>query len=277
MNWIGPAITAGMGIASSIHGNKERRKESEKNFERQKQLNEQAQELGIKTWKETNFSAQKEELKKAGLNPGLLYGMSGAGGGTVGSGGGGTAQQANIENIGMDVAGMAQLALMKAQKDNIEADTKQKEAETTKTAGVDTKASIESTRGQKFANDLNDAIGIEKMGDSYHWAEQRLSIQFEKENAEWETYKTTGYEGKSFDDKDSPIAKAMIAGWKKSITELQNAQKDLNLKEAELVIKNFEANLAKQGIHPNSPWGVKLATDLLEKSGVLQMINKWIK
>ena len=37
-------------------------------------------------WKDTNYSAQMEELKKAGLNPGLLYGMSGGGATTIGTG-----------------------------------------------------------------------------------------------------------------------------------------------------------------------------------------------
>lgn len=40
-------------------------------------------------WKATNFGAQRAEMEKAGLSASLMYGGSGAGGGTTGSGGGG--------------------------------------------------------------------------------------------------------------------------------------------------------------------------------------------
>ena len=39
-------------------------------------------------WKATNFGAQRAEMEKAGLSASLMYGGSGAGGGTTGSGGG---------------------------------------------------------------------------------------------------------------------------------------------------------------------------------------------
>jgi len=280
MNWIGPAITAGMGIASSIHGNKERRKESEKTFERQKQLNEQAQELGIKTWKETNFSAQKEELEKAGLNAGLLYGMSGAGGGTVGSGGGGTAQQANIENVGMDIAGMAQIALMKAQKENIEADTKVKEADANKRSGVDTAQTVEQTRGIKFVNDLNESLRAAKWSKEKAEADM-AEILTSQMRANWATYAKVAYNGKEIDDPTSLAAQVVKAGLHKTLEELNQIKASINktnadTKQTEIqtIIDKYKANLAEQGINPDAPAIEKLLIDLKNSAAGEYLINR---
>lgn len=96
----------------------------------------------MQMWKDTNYSAQMAELSKAGLNPGLLYGMGGGGGATTGSGagasvGGGKAAAVAGENVQM-ADRMMQLGLMGAQKKNIEADTANKLAQAAKTGGVDT-------------------------------------------------------------------------------------------------------------------------------------------
>lgn len=85
-------------------------------------------------WKDTNFGAQIAELNKAGLNPGLIYGMGGAGGTTTGHG---TAQPSGATAPGGTTAaemGMglqmglmaAQKRLIEAQASNLEADTKNK-------------------------------------------------------------------------------------------------------------------------------------------------------
>ena len=79
-----------------------------------KELADYNQQLQFDMWNKTNYGAQVEHLKTAGLNPGLIYGMGGAGGATTGSGGGGSvtsgtptdpsnAQQANMA-MGMMMA-----------------------------------------------------------------------------------------------------------------------------------------------------------------------------
>ena len=102
----------------------------------QQALNKQGHDLQFDMWNKTNAKAQVEHYKQAGLNPGLMYGQSGAGG-TTGSQGGGSAAggQAPLMDIG---ASAMQGAMMKAQIDNINADTKLKDADATKTGGVDT-------------------------------------------------------------------------------------------------------------------------------------------
>jgi len=86
--------------------------------------------VALQMWKDTNYSAQVEEMKKAGLNVGLMYGKGGSGGTTTsspGSIGGATAQMPELnKNSGMGIQmaqAAANLELIKAQtnKTNAEA------------------------------------------------------------------------------------------------------------------------------------------------------------
>ena len=102
----------------------------------QQALNKQGHDLQFDMWNKTNAKAQVEHYKQAGLNPALMYGQSGAGGQTGSQGGGSAAGgQAPLMDIG---ANAMQGAMMKAQIDNIKADTENKQANTTKTGGADT-------------------------------------------------------------------------------------------------------------------------------------------
>jgi len=95
----------------------------------------------LQMWKDTNYNAQLAEMKKAGLSPGLMYGMKGGGGITVGSPSGGVGP-ANAPVGGREVQDIMQMAMqtqmMKAQIENMKADTEKKRVEAEKTAGVDT-------------------------------------------------------------------------------------------------------------------------------------------
>lgn len=114
-------------------------------YRKQRKLNEQGEEISkrltdynmgkqLEMWERTGPQGQMEQLKLAGLNPALIYGMGGAGGQTAnidtGSASGGSTP---AEGRGaFDIASIAQLQLLQAQKENIEADTKNKEMDTTK-------------------------------------------------------------------------------------------------------------------------------------------------
>lgn len=135
------AINAGMGLLLEGHNDRRQIKQQQKltdmQTEAQRNLTNYSYEKQMEMWKNTNYSAQMEELAKAGLNPGLLYGMSGGGGATTGtagatSAGGGQAPSGGGEIMGMMQQGMQrmQLELLDAQKKNIEADTANKEADT---------------------------------------------------------------------------------------------------------------------------------------------------
>ena len=135
---MGPVATAALGIGTQmvsglgnqIFGEMNQARELRGQRKALAQQNEEAMDI----WEKTNYKAQMEQLKKAGLNPGLIYGMGGAGG-TLG-GSSATAQGA-AGTGGMDIAGAAQIALLNAQRENIEADTANKKANTGKT-NVDT-------------------------------------------------------------------------------------------------------------------------------------------
>lgn len=96
----------------------------------QQKLNQQGFDLQKRMWDETNYGAQMEHLKNAGLNPALMYGMSGGGGVTTGSQGGGSAaggqapapQQMPAMDIQQAMMMKAQLDLMKAQANKTEAE-----------------------------------------------------------------------------------------------------------------------------------------------------------
>ncbi|UIB81443.1 DNA pilot protein [Flyfo microvirus Tbat2_116] len=146
---------------------KQQRKLQEMQIEGNKEMIDYGKEKDLEMWHATNYDAQKKELKKAGLNPGLLYGMGGGGGVTTGGGGmavsSGNAPTGGGEHIA--AMGMSlESQLMMAQKKVLETQAEKNQAEANKTAGVDTeeaKTRIDSlTQGidnQKAQKDLIDA------------------------------------------------------------------------------------------------------------------------
>ncbi|AXH73733.1 MAG: DNA pilot protein [Microviridae sp.] len=79
-------------------------------------------------WEHTGYVGQKDQIKRAGLNPALLYGMKGGGGITTGptasAGNVGTDTTTPTSSKPVEAMGMGiQAGLMRAQKENIEAAT----------------------------------------------------------------------------------------------------------------------------------------------------------
>ncbi|WVR22123.1 MAG: DNA pilot protein [Malazfec virus 3] len=114
-------------------------------------------DLSMKKWRETNYKAQMEEMRKAGLNPGLMYGTGGGQGGqsTVA-----TASRGSGENItpqmnataGMGIGLQAQQT--QAQIDLLKAETEKTKTEAKKIGGVDTELT-QSTIGKVIADTTN--------------------------------------------------------------------------------------------------------------------------
>ncbi len=101
----------------------------------QMKLNEQGSQLQKKMWDETNYGAQMKHIKDAGLNASLMYGMSGGGGTTAGSQGGGQAQSGSVTNA--PYMGMEALLLDK-QLEVMDSQANKNNADAEKTKGVDT-------------------------------------------------------------------------------------------------------------------------------------------
>lgn len=131
------ALGAVFGIGLGAWNDRRQQQQQEKLMQQQirgsKEMTDYNYMKQLQMWRDTNYTAQMEELRKAGLNPGLLYGMSGGGGTTTGSGGssitGATATQGGGGEIGMGIQAAqsaAQIKLMEAQAANLDADTKNK-------------------------------------------------------------------------------------------------------------------------------------------------------
>jgi len=137
---IGGAIL-GIGSDAIASGRNERaqKRVMKQQLNNQLTLNEQNRKTQIQMWKDTNYGPQVEEMKAAGINPGLLYGMSGGGGATTTGSAGGSAAGGSVsgQNTAMQGMGMAlQMQLLHAQKENIEADTAKKTVEADVIGGV---------------------------------------------------------------------------------------------------------------------------------------------
>ena len=124
----------------------------------QQQLNKQGQQLQMQTWRDTNYGAQMDMMKDAGLNPALMYGMSGGGGATTGSQGGGSAQGGN-SHAPMDIGASVQASLMMAQASKLKAETKEIEAKTDK-VGQDISESQQRVLESISKVALNTKMGI---------------------------------------------------------------------------------------------------------------------
>lgn len=136
-NAAGGIIGAGMGLLLEKHNDKRQLKQQEKlqnlNIRGQQEMGLWNQARQLEMWKATGPVGQMEQLEKAGLNPGLIYGMGGAGGQTAntesGNIGGANAPSGGQEAMGLMMGNM-QLGLMNAQRKKIEAETNNINADT---------------------------------------------------------------------------------------------------------------------------------------------------
>lgn len=279
-----PAVAGTAGNAvSGIFGNKSRRKEADKAYERQQELMDKAQSQQLDMWNKTNYSAQRQQMESAGLNPALMYGMGGGGGATTGSASAPSVQKADIQNIDVRAGEVAQLALMNAQKKNIEADTKAKEAQAletearaSKTVGVDTAQAEETLKNQKFLNAVNEAVGVGTKANKESAEAEVQQLLLERLNADWETFKAVGYGKEPFDSANSLAGKMVKAGLLETIQRLESIKAGIGKTNAETakiyqnkVIDGYKEKLVHEGVNPESPSIIKLLMDAVGQIGKL--------
>ena len=98
----------------------------------QRQMTDYNMMKQMEMWRNTNYTAQMEQLRKAGLNPGLIYGMGGGGGQTTNIEAG-KVTGANAPTGGNEIASMIGMGLtrelQKAQIENIKAQTEKTRTE----------------------------------------------------------------------------------------------------------------------------------------------------
>lgn len=143
---LGGIASLGMGLLGNQLNNKNQLEQQQKLIEQQtaaqKQLGLFNQGLAYDMWLKTNYTAQAEQMRKAGLNIGLMYKGAGEGGTTAGGQASNsvTGGQANPNGIGMGLQMALNTMMQKAQIKNIEADTQLKETEAGKKVGPETDA-----------------------------------------------------------------------------------------------------------------------------------------
>lgn len=122
-------------------------------YEYAKEAAAQNQEYAKEMWDYTNYENQRKHLEEAGLNPGLLYGMSGGGGSSAtGAGKVETPAQGSSQAVAMGL----QASMQQAQIRDLEASARLKEAEAAKTAGVDTKKVESDIKVNESITSLNE-------------------------------------------------------------------------------------------------------------------------
>lgn len=207
-------------------------------------------DLQYEMWNKTNYEAQMKHMKEAGLNPALLYGKGGAGGATTGSAsagsvsGGSAPEGAAIENAKTARTAAAlqissQLALQKAQKENIEADTENKKAQTGKT-GVETEiGKIDAYTKEQTKNEVMDTI----IANASKAISEAGMATIKKE-----------IDTKTSEDQIKTIQQEAI----RKILDNTGIEIENRIKKAEQAIQEFEAESAKKGISTKAPWYIKM-------------------
>lgn len=161
-------LNTGMGLLLANYNDKRQLRQQQKLTDIQLNANKEMSAYNYdqqyNMWLKTNYPAQVDQLKQAGLNPALLYGGGGSGGSTTtgsGSGGGGIAGAMAPAGGGEILA----LQNMQANIDLTKALTAKANAEAKKTGGVDTDvanatlgqiaATITNTNSQTALNNIN--------------------------------------------------------------------------------------------------------------------------
>lgn len=269
---VGGLMDAGNGAINT----NQNKKAQERTFSMQKDLNQQGKDLALQQWKDTNYSAQRRELEKAGLNVGLMYEGGGAGGQTaVGSGGSAPSQApASFDigkNAGTGAAMGAQLALMKAQKDNVEANTNKTNIEASNIEEP-TRVGIEKSKTEQTATELQNEKNRDTLGEQ----KEQIASESVKARNEAQVSTSTMSDAVSY-IKANAIGRILentlteartgaslqeVANMKQVVRKLQadisQGWEKLSQSEREVKIKQIEAEL--KAMYPNlgQVWGGKI-------------------
>jgi len=227
----------------------------------------------LEMWEKTGYGPQKQQMKRAGINPALMYGMGGGGSQTasITTGTGQHAPSGGGEIPAIMGLGM-QLALLRAQKENIEADTEQKKAVTEKTAGVDTENVKADTANKVLQQIVTEYTGKEAKDVYERIKNPNRNIEaktFQDELEARQGIAGTIYEmwkeGKLKDKSVAELEQLLLAN-AKTREETRNIYKqgeilEENLKGAKLdnIIKDLETRLQTEtGIDRSSPTWLKI-------------------
>lgn len=266
-----------MGLALQGH-NDRRQLQQQEELQRlqiagQKEMMDYGMMKQFDMWLKTNYSEQVNQLKKAGLNPALLYGKGGPGGVTASASG--SVQGGGAPAGGREIMDILNMGL---QKKMIEAQTKVAEAQA---KNIDADTANKPLQGQNIMADTELKV-LEQIITKYTGMEAKdvyerimspnRSVQsetYQKEMAARQGVAGTIYElwvdGQLYGKSISEIEQIALKN-AKTRAETRNIEKQLdileeNLKGAKLdnVIKELESKLQTEtGIDKNSPAWMKI-------------------
>ena len=152
-NWWNTSAGAGTSqLLGMIGGHQQERRNYRNNRnlmglqnEYQRGLNQQGHDLQMDMWNKTNYGAQVEHMKNAGLNPALMYGSAGQGGTTGSQSGGSASMGSSQQGKVMDL----QNALLGAQIKGMEAKANSDNANAEATRGYQADESSSRTNVNK--------------------------------------------------------------------------------------------------------------------------------
>lgn len=260
-------LSAGSTIANATIGMIGQRKREKRAMNNQKQLmdiqhknqrelNQQGFDLQKRMWDETNYGAQMDHIKNAGLNPALMYGMSGGGGVTTGSQGGGSASSGQApapqQMPSMDIQ---QALMMSAQIKLMEAQAKKADAEADSTRGV------EGTKGAAEIGKINTEISSLTQGIENQKAHEGLiKAQTEMQNIDNMVKEAT----------TNNVINEIIARTEKTVAEARQAmvQADVDESTIEDKIDTIQANAVSAALQNTlTRMDIKLTGEQARKIG----------
>lgn len=235
----------------------------------QQALNQQGADLAYDMWNKTNYDAQLAKLKEAGLSPGLMYGLGGAGGSTTSAGSGGSAAggQASSGQF-MDMSNIlaarkleGELNLMAAQEDKVR-------AEAEKLRGVDTELTA-ATADKMRADVRNINSEAELRAFEIKYADQlkQLDIELGYQNIDESKQRieeSIQNVAKSKQDVIESQSRVHLQGWQSKLAEanINKAEAETVAKKADVVYQEWvNDKLQEYDLDPRSP----ATTQLLQK------------
>lgn len=261
--------TAGLGIGTSIangvgnliFGEFNQRQQ----LRGQKKALQQSNEAQLDLWNKTNYGAQMKHIKEAGLNPGLIYGMGGAGGSTGSGGANVQGGQASMD-VGMGLQNMMMLKKLESEIKNIDADTEQKKGATALSGA--------QKNGVVINNAIQDFVLMEKHADYLDYYAPVEEV--DEEGNVWITGNNPNREArvqtnmKELESRKA-VAENIVEQWKNgnlqkmSQAQLDNMLKDLGVKEGTITKLDIENKLNKMELV------------LMEKLGIGKDAKSWIE
>lgn len=258
---VGDVLNFGGGLIQGARNRRAQRKENQRQRQWASDMFDLQNQRDIEFWRMQNAYndplAQMERLKNAGLNPNLVYGSGAdAQAGPIATHSAPTPQTRaeTHENMFAPLANTASNYLAVRQQ---QANIRRTEAEA--------RAIDERNVEQMFNNQLMQQLGLDSYVKHQGRIHDQLEISHQKQLSEYNAWNAGAFDGKPTDDPNSPIAKAIRAGYYETVVQAENAVKLGAIRDLETTIKTFQANLAKQGIDPNTPWYGKILVDLLSK------------